>query len=233
MTEAKVLITFDDGCPPHLQAAKLLTELGLVGTFSVVVGNMETAGLSKPSIDEMAAMGHFVCNHSWSHPQPTVDSDKITEDAVRAKRWLMERGFHGDYYISPFGGKTIHGHHHLQQLLKEFKWIRTVNGVVTETGYQFKEEMIYSQPFMPDMRVVPSTAPGSIGNPDRVKLSVDLAILRKELSVLMYHGVASKSPKGWDISWEMFVRQMAYVSRRVEDKSIACLTPEELLRRNE
>jgi len=63
--------------------------------------------------------------------------------------------------------------------------------------------------------------------------SVDLAILRKELSVLMYHGVASKSPKGWDISWEMFVRQMAYVSRRVEDKSIACLTPEELLRRNE
>ncbi len=65
-----IAITFDDGPNPELtpRLLDMLKERGIKATFFVVGKNVE----EYPAIVErMAAEGHEVANHSWSHPSLT------------------------------------------------------------------------------------------------------------------------------------------------------------------
>lgn len=73
-----VALTIDDGPGPVYtpQILKILAEHGVTATFSMVGQNVD----SYPAIArEVAAAGHAIANHTWSHP----DLAKLSTAAVR------------------------------------------------------------------------------------------------------------------------------------------------------
>lgn len=71
--EAAVSLTFDDGIADHLEVARHLDSLGLRATFWLnpsVIGQIDDYAprLTWDDCRLMAAAGHELSNHSWSHP---------------------------------------------------------------------------------------------------------------------------------------------------------------------
>ncbi|WP_446217150.1 polysaccharide deacetylase family protein [Micromonospora sp. IBHARD004] len=77
---ARVALTFDDGPDPQYtpQVLALLREYGVKATFCVVG---ENAATHPDLIQQIAAQGHTLCNHSWNHD---IALGKRSPDAIRA-----------------------------------------------------------------------------------------------------------------------------------------------------
>ncbi len=94
--EGAISYTFDDGLRNHhLVAAPMLNELGLRATFFIVAGSVtntkEEAELKKPGakgalswdeVREMAAQGHEIRNHTWTHAGLTKLDDAMAEEEI-------------------------------------------------------------------------------------------------------------------------------------------------------
>jgi peptidoglycan/xylan/chitin deacetylase (PgdA/CDA1 family) len=88
-------ISFDDGHRSNYENAyPLLEESGLKATFFVLAGRVGTSGdyISWQQAREMAAAGHRIQSHGWSHRVLTqCDSAQLREELVRSKRELEDR----------------------------------------------------------------------------------------------------------------------------------------------
>lgn len=89
--QCAVSYTFDDGMAEHRTFVfPLLEELGIKGTFWIIGKNVGT-GQDDPQrywmnwqeVEEMAAAGHEMSNHSWSHPNLT----ELTSGALAEEIW--------------------------------------------------------------------------------------------------------------------------------------------------
>ena len=89
--EAAVSLTFDDGIVDHYTlVAPQLNRLGIHGTFWINPGRIEHDDDYSPYLTwemcrQMAAAGHEISNHSWSHPHLTrLTPDEVREEVRRA-----------------------------------------------------------------------------------------------------------------------------------------------------
>lgn len=103
---AALSYTFDDGLRDHYTlAAPMLEEFGFLGTFfiigKVVAETDELAAAKKPGahgavswaqIKDLAARGHEIGNHSWSHRQLVkCTPEELTEEIERNRTVLTEK----------------------------------------------------------------------------------------------------------------------------------------------
>ena len=82
------ILTFDDGGLSALRpTAHLLDERGWTGHFFVTAGRIGTPGfLTEAGIRELAARGHLVGSHSWSHPArfSTLTPERMRDEWERS-----------------------------------------------------------------------------------------------------------------------------------------------------
>jgi peptidoglycan-N-acetylglucosamine deacetylase len=102
----ELALTFDDGpnpaCTPRL--LDLLAQYGVKGTF-FLVGNFAA---QEPALTkQIAAAGHLVGNHSWSHPNLSLSSPaRIREELRRTKETLEQMiGRPVRFFRPPFGAR--------------------------------------------------------------------------------------------------------------------------------
>lgn len=89
-TDKIIVLTFDDGPQPKKlqKLLPLLADHEIPGTF-FVIGSVAEA--HKTLLQEMAAQGHEIENHSYSHDKLTKKADKfgiskVVEDVLRAEK---------------------------------------------------------------------------------------------------------------------------------------------------
>lgn len=88
---AAVSLTFDDGIQEHFTlVAPHLDAYALKGTFGInglYVGDLDdhfAPRLTWEECRQMAANGHEICNHSWSHPNlMSVDSCTLVSEVSK------------------------------------------------------------------------------------------------------------------------------------------------------
>ncbi len=100
---AALSYTFDDGLRDHYtQAAPMLEEFGFHGTF-FIIGKVVTetdeeavakkpgaqGGVSWSQVQDLAARGHEIGNHSWSHRQLTKCTDEELAEEIDRNRLLL------------------------------------------------------------------------------------------------------------------------------------------------
>lgn len=103
-TEKVVALTFDDG--PHatntLRLLKLLKERGVKATFFLVGENVE----EYPDIvRQIAADGHELANHSWSHPSYLKLSSQAAHSQTERTQAAIEKivGYRPKMFRPPYG----------------------------------------------------------------------------------------------------------------------------------
>lgn len=100
-----VSLTFDDGTADHLEAARLLSDRTLCGTFYVNSGRIGAPGrLDWSQLAEIAAAGHEVGGHTADHVDlvrsaPGEAARQVEED----RRLLIERGHDVRSFAYPYG----------------------------------------------------------------------------------------------------------------------------------
>jgi peptidoglycan-N-acetylglucosamine deacetylase len=91
-----ISLTFDDGIRDQYElAVPILDRLGFKATFFVIAGRTpetdaealatgvgDWGGISWPQLKALAAQGHEISNHSWSHPQLTKLDDAALDEEV-------------------------------------------------------------------------------------------------------------------------------------------------------
>jgi|HubBroStandDraft_6_1064221.scaffolds.fasta_scaffold1209944_1 peptidoglycan/xylan/chitin deacetylase (PgdA/CDA1 family) len=104
-TPRRVCLTFDDGpcaeTTPHL--LDHLQELGIKATFFVVGRNMENAQ-GRAIVDRMAAEGHQIGNHTYSHLDLTrLDAARIEQEIKKTEDLIGSRDNGNKVFRAPFG----------------------------------------------------------------------------------------------------------------------------------
>ena len=105
-----VLITFDDGHKSNLQAARLLSNLGLRAVFYLVkdfsLNNEEY--LNEDDIREIHALGHTLGVHGKNHDWWTNKSDKVLIDEITETiQWIESLTGEKVITCSPPGGRML------------------------------------------------------------------------------------------------------------------------------
>lgn len=113
--QAAVSLTFDDGLQEHYTlVAPHLDRYGLKGTFGIngkYMGDIDDHYAPRMTWDEcreMAANGHEICNHSWSHPN-LAEVDPATlrmEIEKNDSAILAETGTRPASFLYPFNAWT-------------------------------------------------------------------------------------------------------------------------------
>jgi peptidoglycan/xylan/chitin deacetylase (PgdA/CDA1 family) len=102
----ELALTFDDGpnpaCTPRL--LDVLEQYGVKGTFFLIGGFAEQEPVLTKQI---AATGHLIGNHSWSHPNLSLSpSARIRDELGRTKETLEQIiGSPVRYFRPPFGAR--------------------------------------------------------------------------------------------------------------------------------
>ena len=87
------LLTFDDGHKSNLNAARLLSELGLHGYFYVVKNlSLENPEyLDEVEIKEISALGHSIGVHGKVHaPWARMEASRLLSDLRETKDWIEQ-----------------------------------------------------------------------------------------------------------------------------------------------
>lgn len=98
------LLTFDDGPGPGTET--VLSHLRTAGVQAVffVQGAHLTTPFGQEMIRRIAAEGHLVGNHSFSHPNlNTLPSQCIYEELAETHHWLAQAGVESTLFRPPFG----------------------------------------------------------------------------------------------------------------------------------
>ena len=107
--EKVVALTFDDG-PTPADTDRILADLeaeDVRATFFVIGKNIEK---DPESITRIAAAGHELANHSWSHPRLVLlSSDEIAAEVEKTDAALRASGYAGEIQFRPPYGKKLVG----------------------------------------------------------------------------------------------------------------------------
>ena len=238
--KGKVLITFDDGTADQWGAATLMYSLGLKGTFGIVPSLANTPGyLSWEDLEWMIGNEHTIANHSYRHGRlgddpgrvhmDSLTPEQITEDALKGKTALEEKGICGDYYMAPFGTQNIGEQVHLDEMKKHFKWLRlTIGGPMqdgegwTTSGNKRLYPINYKNP------VIGITVAADVRFPSEVRDKVAEACKVPALCVIAYHQANHMVGNTQNLTWGQFVKDMDYISERVKAGALECISPEDI-----
>ncbi len=105
--EAAVALTFDDGPTDRTpEILAMLDELGVKATFFLTGQEIEE---HMDMAREIAAAGHQIGNHSYSHTRMVLKSRAFMEDEIdRTNELIRDAGFSGDIrFRPPFGKKLL------------------------------------------------------------------------------------------------------------------------------
>jgi peptidoglycan/xylan/chitin deacetylase (PgdA/CDA1 family) len=106
--DSSVALTFDDG--PHPELTPLLLDVlaarGARATFFVIGGQ---AAAHPEVVRRMAAEGHTVGHHSWTHTEPATTSARFLLDETRRSREFLEDllGRPAPLFRPPHGKLTV------------------------------------------------------------------------------------------------------------------------------
>lgn len=100
-----VTFTFDDGFLSQLQAADVLADHGMAGTFYVNSGQLGWEGYMEPrQLRHLVNDGHEIAGHALSHDSLTELTAKEVEREVCGDRAaLAQLGFHAGNFAYPYG----------------------------------------------------------------------------------------------------------------------------------
>ena len=104
--DGAVVLTFDDFSTDHAAVADELTRRGIPGVFFPTVGAMGTPGhLPRSHVREVAAAGHVIGAHGWSHQRLDRLSDaELHEEIVTSKTTLEDLLGTAVTLFAPAGG---------------------------------------------------------------------------------------------------------------------------------
>lgn len=107
--EKVVALTFDDG-PTPADTDRILADLeaeDVRATFFLVG---DSADRDPESVTRIAAAGHQLGNHSWSHPRMVLmGRDEIASEIERTDAVLRDAGYAGELHFRPPYGKKLVG----------------------------------------------------------------------------------------------------------------------------
>lgn len=106
--EKVVALTFDDGPSEHtLAVLNILQEKNIKATFFVMGSELQ----KKPQLGEaIAAAGHELGNHSYSHQRMWLKSQSFLADEIEKTTTLIRStGYTGDIHFRPPYGKKLFG----------------------------------------------------------------------------------------------------------------------------
>lgn len=113
--QAAVSLTFDDGIQehytlvaPHLDHYALKGTFGINGKFMGDIDDHYSPRLTWEECRQMAANGHEICNHSWSHPNLTaVDMRTLLMEISKNDSIIKaETGIKPTSFLYPFNAAT-------------------------------------------------------------------------------------------------------------------------------
>ena len=219
----RVVVVFDDFPVGHLEAAKLMSRLGIRGTFGAVTGLVGTPGYPVwGQLLAVAEAGHCVCNHGHGHALLAGDAGRahlrpmgpggVTADAARAREELERRGLDGRMYFAPFGTSNVAGGEHLGQLLKALDFVRLTVGAPLNNGW-LPGGMHRHLPGDFRGRVCGITVAADVRWPGRVRQRIDECVRAGTTCVILYHGVTSAVGEDMNITWREFVGDMEHLKR--------------------
>jgi peptidoglycan/xylan/chitin deacetylase (PgdA/CDA1 family) len=90
---AALSLTYDDGLASHVDlAVPLMHEMGLLGTFNIVIANVGIPyGADWDEWQIVADMGHEIASHSINHPDlTTVSSEQLWREVVLSKTFIEQ-----------------------------------------------------------------------------------------------------------------------------------------------
>ena len=101
-----VSLTFDDGTADEVQAAEMMTQHSMAGTFFIISGRVGAPGyLSLTDLNSLAASGHEIGDHTVSHLNLlSVSLEEAERQVCNARVQLMGWGFHVWDMAYPQGG---------------------------------------------------------------------------------------------------------------------------------
>jgi peptidoglycan/xylan/chitin deacetylase (PgdA/CDA1 family) len=107
MTTPNVCIAFHDGTKDHLAAGKLLSELGLTGTFFIITGWIGHSGyLTRDDVAELARLGHRIGSHTNTHANLTkLGRDELDNELIESRRILEDITNQSINWLAPPGGR--------------------------------------------------------------------------------------------------------------------------------
>jgi peptidoglycan/xylan/chitin deacetylase (PgdA/CDA1 family) len=104
---SSVALTFDDG--PHPEwTPRVLDALAAAGAHATFFVIGERAAQHPALIQRLAAEGHTVGHHSWTHSEPSITSAKVLLEESRRTRALVEEltGRPAPFFRPPHGKLT-------------------------------------------------------------------------------------------------------------------------------
>lgn len=101
-----VALTFDDGPTEYTdEVLQILRDLGVKGTFFLTGAEMEK---NMPAATWLAAAGHELGNHTYSHRRMlAVSQDAVRDEIERTDGLIRATGYGGAIYVRPPGGKRL------------------------------------------------------------------------------------------------------------------------------
>jgi peptidoglycan/xylan/chitin deacetylase (PgdA/CDA1 family) len=100
-----VSLTFDDGTSDHLEAAEILADHDLTGTFYVNSSRLDAAGrLTTGQVRDLQTAGNEIGGHTVTHADlPTLSPDEQKRQICNDRKALLGAGFRVSNFAYPYG----------------------------------------------------------------------------------------------------------------------------------
>ncbi len=214
-----VTLTFDDGNADQLNAAQILNNNGLKGTFFIPSGAVGTPNyMTLANLQGLAAAGHEIAGHTVTHPDlTTLTSDEATRQICNDRVNLTNWGFRITNFAYPFAAENA-----------------TTEAIVKKCGYNSARGLgdirtRFSCPGCPLAETIP---PGNLYNtaaPDEEDSSWTLADLQKSVTQaepgggwvqLTFHHVAASSTDPLNITPTLLAQFATWLKARPATTSV-------------
>lgn len=208
-----VSLTFDDGNADQMNAAQILNDNGLKGTFYIPSGSVGTQNyLTLANLQALASAGHEIGGHTVTHPDlTTLTTDEATRQICNDRVNLSNWGFQVRNFAYPFAAENA-----------------TIEGIVKNCGYNSARGLgdiktRFSCPGCPLAETIPPANPYNTAAPDEEDSSWTLADLQKSVTQaeaaggwvqLTFHHVAASSADPLNITPSLLTQFAAWLKGR-------------------
>ncbi len=208
-----VTLTFDDGNADQLNAAQILNNNGLKGTFFIPSGAVGTPNyMTLANLQALAAAGHEIAGHTVTHPDlTTLTTDEATRQICNDRVNLSNWGFRVTNFAYPFAAENA-----------------TIQGIVKNCGYNSARGLgdirtRFSCAGCPLAETIPPANPYNTAAPDEEDSSWTLADLQKSVTQaeagggwvqLTFHHVAASSTDPLNITPNLLTQFVTWLKAR-------------------
>jgi peptidoglycan/xylan/chitin deacetylase (PgdA/CDA1 family) len=208
-----VSLTFDDGNADQLNAAQIMNNYGLDGTFYIPSGFINNPSyLTLANLQGLAASGHEIAGHTVTHPDlVTLPSDEATRQVCNDRVNLTNWGFAVTSFAYPFASSNA-----------------TTEGIVKNCGYNSARglgdiQTRFSCAGCPLAETIPPGNAYNTAAPDEVDNTWTLADLQRSVTQaesvggwiqLTFHHIAASSADPLNVTPTLFQQFAAWLKAR-------------------